>query len=949
MAEVAYNKNPNISDTVVFDLVTTDTAGVPTDVYKITQIIIYFLSRSRTPLNAGLVVQEINSNEYTSDFSSAPSQETFGDENTPAWLSTDPTNAFVTHVDTGVYQLKWVPELALEGDYIICYRWTVVPAGDEQFKSIPFYLLGDTAVTTAIPTHRTVPGKYETLVDRYLPNTYKTMLSSTDLTRDVIMPFNLAVAKGFTTLEDLANQIIDLYDANAVRDRLLPYLGNLFHLKLRSSDTQLWRRQIKTAVPLLKRKGTFGALVEAMSNAGIEVIRYSQLWQVKSQTLYTDGFAVTDETLLIDPPIFVLSNIAMLPIDPLNFELAIRFAETEEFMVLPSDYVSFETVDGKTIMTWEGDDRSFDPISLHVGDCLRVLYKIAPVTDQDAEDYIRTLPLFDLREECDPLPPKNWNVHVIEETDPMFALLCPVKHPFTPPVVFGRVRTEFAYSENAYFMEEYNGSLRDSTLPCDMDKEFQEPCSCCLSSKYYIDLAVTALSGERMQEAFEVLAEWTPFHAQPQQVGFVSAFEDVIVPPVETIEILIRMVPTDNIFGQQFSFNRLIPDVNDTNVLLRNQLATPVTTYSGSGSGRSSWAVFYSPGTMFSGMAVDQDAAVLDILGGSDAGRYAVTSSQDFLRIQQGSPDTTSEPLDSSEIPYRLANELYNEATASIYQDDLYNFSDQTLDVLSYPIQSGWLIVVTGLYAGNYTITSVNTDGSLSLASFPAAATGLTYTLKTPSLVSVFSGTTGEVEVQSRGRVESSLYAPEIGVRSTDVVEYSSTQYVISEVIGNDLYILGYSGGDVVGSANITVFRPLASGTGFLDYEGMVLNGTVPVVDYTLENNEFLANYAILIGSDYYQISDITGSDMTLVGTSLPWLLGGQPVGYSIVQYDKTSPIVTQNGVSFSRLDRRGNDEIVITTETASPMWATSYASNPDDQNDDVMVSEEIQISIEYR
>jgi len=52
----------------------------------------------------------------------------------------------------------------------------------------------------------------------------------------------------------MANQLIDLFDANALHESLLNYLSNLFAIKLRSSDPTLWRRQIKEAIPLFKKR-----------------------------------------------------------------------------------------------------------------------------------------------------------------------------------------------------------------------------------------------------------------------------------------------------------------------------------------------------------------------------------------------------------------------------------------------------------------------------------------------------------------------------------------------------------------------------------------------------------------------------------------------------------------------------------------------------------------------
>ncbi|MFZ8474665.1 phage tail protein, partial [Staphylococcus aureus] len=92
-------------------------------------------------------------------------------------------------------------------------------------------------------------------------------ISDGDVTPDVLNRFNNSVAASFTDLENKANQILGLQDANALHEALLPYLSNLFNWKLKTGDPNLWRRQIKQAVPLYKQKGTYKALKEAMAES----------------------------------------------------------------------------------------------------------------------------------------------------------------------------------------------------------------------------------------------------------------------------------------------------------------------------------------------------------------------------------------------------------------------------------------------------------------------------------------------------------------------------------------------------------------------------------------------------------------------------------------------------------------------------------------------------------
>ena len=119
-------------------------------------------------------------------------------------------------------------------------------------------------------------------------------------------------------------------------------------------------------------------------------------------------------------------------------------------------------------MNWLGNSNP-NPITLNPGDRLQVLYEYRPITsmfEQQIENYIRTLPLADQRDETQQdYPLKNWNVRVIEYDDPLFDLVVPTRYPFINPLIFGNVRTEFPYSENMYDSEEYNGGKRAFNKP----------------------------------------------------------------------------------------------------------------------------------------------------------------------------------------------------------------------------------------------------------------------------------------------------------------------------------------------------------------------------------------------------------------------------------------------------------------------------------------------------
>jgi hypothetical protein len=178
---------------------------------------------------------------------------------------------------------------------------------------------------------------------------------------------------------------------------------------------------------------------------------------------------------------------------------------------------------------------------------------------------------------------KNWNVRLIDESDPLFDVIVSVKHPYHPHLVFGKVRTEFPYSENIYNMEEYNGSTRDSLDFCSIDKTFVDPCGSCASSKFSLIVGIEELSNDRIEEAIDVTNEYKPFHAVLHSIGFEGIVEELIVSPVERIETLITMDRLQNIISGNRNpfFSRAVPDGLTTGAINRDDLSEQMTVLSG--------------------------------------------------------------------------------------------------------------------------------------------------------------------------------------------------------------------------------------------------------------------------------------------------------------------------------------------------------------------------------
>ena len=1044
MALKRINQSPTITDKVIFDLPTPDADGCFDSAeyqarggpYKVDKVVIYHVAIDQndpgqeeyekniydeekwdtyvtarktacdSPTDANLLALTqaqqrliLSAKQEDIYYRSTEVVAVFGNTTNPAWLSSDEDNAFIIRIDEdadgnaqyGHFELHWEPKGVREGDYFICWTWTPNPAGSSLTAHTHFVLRGSTQLTTSIPSHYTQKDKYELLLERYLPEVYKTALSDSDLAPQVFHEFNAAIAKGFTFLEDMGNQLIDLQDANSIHESLLPYLSNLFNLRLKSDDPTLWRAQVKRAIPLFKKKGTLSALQEAFGLAGMNLTKFTKMWQVISLYTWQELFDIADE----DELTFTLDKNAVLPADATNFEVYYRAVDSDTWTQLTTDYVAFDVVEGETTVTWVGHELSYNPIILEVGDSFRVIYVYNSVpnsTAQTIENYVRTLPLADQRDERDQdCPLKNWNVRLIEEDDPMFDVVIPTRHPYHDPLIYGWVRTEFPYSENIYNMEEYNGSTRESYNPCDIDCQFMDPCLYCQSSKYTVDVEIERLANDRIVEAQEILQEFTPFHAVNHAINFTGAINEYIATPEEEIEALVHINIDEFAVagGGQMIFMRTMDLVKEID---RNDLAVQTVAATANGTVYNDNVVLFSPDNKLVGIAlnhqsVDVDPGVrynnsLEVLAPSDnAGEYTLSSPDRNHAIVSGVIDET--PLDTKEFTFRLSNETYYFTPASVSVE--FSFQDANVDFQELNVKSqwdvyenphhvdpgnAWKVKIPAYSATPYTIKEIMADGSLLLedttpGTLPVAeATGLTYTLYNGSDVIKTTSSTGSWEKTGRGILDLSNDATLTDVRDAfrlgDYIKVVAAQYQVSGYVYDEthyLYLDNYTAAAVSGIA-ITGYRRLINGArGYFQYEGMKLqttinyestlginNGANPPAEI-LEDNSFKENYLILIGSDYYAVSEWDGTTITLNGPYRSWKTlgaGGTSTAFSILKYTKqavdidarpnmpSSPpghyfgVIEATGDTWEsdKLDRGDNEVIELTIEEAP---ATSF------------------------
>lgn len=885
---VRYDDNPKITDPVQIVMRTTDAGGAESDPYLVEKVTVYLLVRG----------YDAPASQEFADIDTAPFEEavpvyTLGGPGSPAWLSTaDPDDQALSH-DTadddgspqyGAFSFVWQPDTAREGEYVVTWTWRPMIAADTLGSSLSFSLVADPAETASIPTHITPAEKWPTVMQRWLPAHIQSRLSDADVTADVLRRFLDAAGGGFKLLEDFANQMPDLLDANAVSEPLLPYLSNLFSLKLRSGDPSLWRRQVRTAIPTFKKKGTVPGLTDALAAAGVELKSFEMMWQVVSQATWQEAFVSEDGQTE-----FPLARPAVVddPIDADNFQVWVRPAGENGYTAVNLSEVDFQS----DSLTWLGAD-------LSAGDIVRVVYKISDVADQDSEDYLRSLPLADKRDERGvTYPPKNWNVRLISETDEYFSALCPVRNPFRSRLVYGQVRTEFPYSEKIYNMEEFNGSVRDSYDPCDIDRGFLDDCSAGQSSRYAATVEVHDLTDDRVAEVSDILRDYLPFHAQPHLVNYAGGIEDMVPPPEEEIEILATVGIEDFIVQGDQEFNRAVSVGGN---LTRSMLAAASTvTTRTDGHGYNIAQTLFAPTVRFDGLNVDD--CILFILSGLNEGEYTVS---DPVRNNLDIDDTCPSPSDTALFPFHLSREWWD-GNAAVEQADIANFSESGTDLIGYGADAGWAVqILAGPQAGSYAVDSVRPTGELVLSGWPTptTASSLSFQLRTPAGVSVYDGTAGKVSVVRRGKAycTTDLYAA--GVRPGFYYEVGGSQYRIGSLEGvGYAYLVGYAAGSQAGAAK--VWRRDVEDVASLSVRGARLETTVDHYTALSVDDYGKDSFLVLIGSDYYQISSWSNSangsgryEIELAGLPLPsWgLTGTTGVSYSIIRFDPESPLYVE-------------------------------------------------------
>lgn len=997
MAIKKINENPKITDKILLEINTPDSTGCfSSNPYKVDNVIIYYIERDFLGSNYGEYDKQVVSEDLQSQLKKAEvdlcddhsqsnleklnnikeeirssSQinkiyykersaiKVIGSENFPAWLSTDVENASLSLVpydesgnsQFGHFVYEWDPKGSIrEGDYFVCWTWTPLPAGEKLSAHIHFTVEGNSNAVVVVPYHSTPEGKYETLLERYLPELYKFTLSDRDITPRTTENFNLSIAKGFSFLEDMANQIIDLFDSNALHESMLSYLSNTFAIKLRSSDPTLWRRQIKEAFPLFKRKGTLKGLQDAFSQSGMKLNSFIQYWQLTSKYNWIETFVVEDKNyFILEKEDIILSQSPY--VEGNNLELYLKRQDSDVFILISNDNVSFEKIESGLIkMNWIGDQLSAGSVDLFEGDTIKIKYQFKEIpssTEASLDGYIQLLPLMDQRNENDQTyPPKNWNVRLIAEDDPLFSLLIPVRHPFADPLQFGWLRTEFAYSENIYNAEEYNGSTRPSFDACRIDKNFIDPCGACLSSSYSVDIGIEELSNDRIIEAQDILNEYTPFHAQIHSINFAGEVNEFIQSPVEQIDTLITIDYMQTVLSGNSNpiFYRNIEGGLSNWIITRENLTDQNTVLSGKeGVAYNDRVVMITPDYNLNSLGVIWNNHVIKILPPSvNYGDYTIDQIQGSVARVTSS---VVEPLDKSAFTFNLFNITYKTTTASISQDNLIRLSDEHIDFAEIGVKTTWDKENTVGYFGDYWRIKfpdysdsfyeiLNIDNGVLIikgdASLPTSdISEVSYVLYDDEDNQIEVSETGNFKIKKRGRVnlnDTAIIDIFDFVKPGYLLNYDELDYNISEIKNNELFIDDYDDGDAFGVSVQTRKILIKEGIGYFGYRGLalttendheaefgILNGdnSVPINDWTDDSN-FKENYLFKVGEEFYKIISINKEKIVLEGREQDWMTekaGGTNVPYSLVHFPKKQ--VNVGFYVFDQLDRSGKDPVI--------------------------------------
>jgi len=812
----------------------------------------------------------------------------------PLWIQGEDNTASIIQRDdkdqelgNGHFVFLWVPGPIKEGDFYICYNYTMQTSAytsESIVKYLHFYVAASIETEVAIPSHACPPEKYFTLLNNYLPRMYFEKYTVQDDSIFTLEALNQSIGRSFTDIDNQVSRIIDILNANVTPEPYLNLLANMFALKLRSLDITRWRGQIITAVPQFKQKGTLASLKQAFNQAGITLSEYFQYWQISWPQVYT-------QTLVYENTYqFILNEFtsdSLLDDYSTLFSIDLAVAGSTVWVPVSLSVASFsQNSKGETVLTWDASVQT-----LGIGDQIKITYVTEAMSSTQVAlyEYWRDyLPLQDSRDYftiTPDMPPKNWNMRLILQKDPLFSVFVPVRNPFYNPIVFGQVRTEFPYSENVYNMDEYNGSLRDSNDPIDMSPSYLETCSGGISAYYGLTLEILDLSDFRISECIGIINDYTPFNSVLRTLNVVGAFQDFILPPVEKIEWLISTTFNEYFIAgdAQFAFNRrslyynygasMSAYTNPQHQLtfFRNDFATENLTPIQSG-----FIMVYNKNLVikaernirnFKSYNIQIANNLIEILDGPKAGKYVnkITEINPYtLALNELAPNSFAGATIGSPFGFRLSNILYT-GTFSVSNFNQFTMSDANVNFTDINLANGGKYCIKTEYQNganadiirinskDYTILYINNNSiyiensSANPLSNIDAADVYYQIIDSGTSQVVLTSTTGNYKVckiaKATGTDPNAYNFGQLcyPVSSADLyfVDNSGTVYYKFYSIEPEdpftFYIMDYSVGLSPISVNATIYNRLLETIGSFEYTGLQANISPDITFYNPE------------------------------------------------------------------------------------------------------------------
>ena len=140
-----------------------------------------------------------------------------------------------------------------------------------------------------------------------------------------------------------------------------------------------------------------------------------------------------------------------------------------------------------------------------------------------------------------PSPIVNHDTRLLDRRHPFVPLLCPEIAQAAPPIVFGRVRTEALYGRTVYNREEFDGSTKPSTDPCDIDASFVDTCTCSPGSHISWSVKIPVQSNVTKSDVERIMAEMLPAQAIPVDPHYSYQQEEPVARTSEETDLHIEM------------------------------------------------------------------------------------------------------------------------------------------------------------------------------------------------------------------------------------------------------------------------------------------------------------------------------------------------------------------------------------------------------------------------